>query len=209
MRSWVLEDLAHDCDGGFVTRCLLNIWGTMLFLRLTWVIGQCGIWQVSKDQCSFICMIIKTSKLCRFWRKSTRAWWWSLLATSSPVCPLCPCRQSQPMDRSQLAVFTTWSPGSSLSEEVNSIIKFNLRALGPAIGGSIGIMFTVSVFARIIFFLFWVLSLPWKGGEHCLRWNVHNWFCYLCQWSHAGDFDSLLQRSICGNQFVEIKIYSS
>ena len=27
-------------------RCLLNIWGVMLFLRLTWVIGQCGI---SKD----------------------------------------------------------------------------------------------------------------------------------------------------------------
>ena len=26
-------------------RCLLNIWGTMLFLRLTWVIGQAGIWQ--------------------------------------------------------------------------------------------------------------------------------------------------------------------
>ena len=132
-------------------------------------------------------MIIKTSKLYRFWRKSTRAWWWSLLATSSPVCPLCPCRQSQPMDRSQLAVFTTWSPGSSLSEEVISITKFNLRALGPAIGGSIGIMFTVSVFARTIFFFSWVLSLPWKGGEHCLRWNVHNWFCYLCQWSHAGD----------------------
>ena len=26
-------------------RCLLNIWGTMLFLRLTWVVGQAGIWQ--------------------------------------------------------------------------------------------------------------------------------------------------------------------
>ena len=23
--------------------CLLNIWGVMLFLRLTWVMGQCGI----------------------------------------------------------------------------------------------------------------------------------------------------------------------
>ena len=27
------------------TRCLLNIWGTMLFLRLTWVVGQAGLWQ--------------------------------------------------------------------------------------------------------------------------------------------------------------------
>ena len=26
-------------------RCLLNIWGVMLFLRLTWVIGQGGIMQ--------------------------------------------------------------------------------------------------------------------------------------------------------------------
>ena len=24
-------------------RCLLNIWGVMLFLRLTWVVGQAGI----------------------------------------------------------------------------------------------------------------------------------------------------------------------
>jgi hypothetical protein len=24
-------------------RCLLNIWGVMLFLRLTWVIGQAGL----------------------------------------------------------------------------------------------------------------------------------------------------------------------
>ena len=30
---------------GVCMRCLLNIWGTMLFLRLTWVIGQAGIWQ--------------------------------------------------------------------------------------------------------------------------------------------------------------------
>lgn len=26
-------------------RCLLNIWGVMLFLRLSWVIGQAGIGQ--------------------------------------------------------------------------------------------------------------------------------------------------------------------
>jgi len=30
---------------GVYMRCLLNIWGVMLFLRLTWVIGQCGIWE--------------------------------------------------------------------------------------------------------------------------------------------------------------------
>ena len=46
---------------GVMLRCLLNIWGTMLFLRwhpkskwwhinmfrLTWVIGQAGLWQVN------------------------------------------------------------------------------------------------------------------------------------------------------------------
>merc|ERR1711892_568766 len=30
---------------GVFMRCLLNIWGVMLFLRLTWVIGQAGIVQ--------------------------------------------------------------------------------------------------------------------------------------------------------------------
>ena len=28
---------------GVYMRCLLNIWGVMLFLRLTWVVGQAGI----------------------------------------------------------------------------------------------------------------------------------------------------------------------
>ena len=28
---------------GVFMKCLLNIWGTMLFLRLTWVVGQAGI----------------------------------------------------------------------------------------------------------------------------------------------------------------------
>lgn len=28
---------------GVMLRCLLNIWGVMLFLRLTWVVGQSGI----------------------------------------------------------------------------------------------------------------------------------------------------------------------
>ena len=30
---------------GVYMRCLLNIWGVMLFLRLTWVVGQGGIVQ--------------------------------------------------------------------------------------------------------------------------------------------------------------------
>lgn len=28
---------------GVLIRCLLNIWGVMLFLRLSWVVGQAGV----------------------------------------------------------------------------------------------------------------------------------------------------------------------
>lgn len=31
---------------GVLMRCLLNIWGVMLFLRLSWVVGQAGkLWK--------------------------------------------------------------------------------------------------------------------------------------------------------------------
>ena len=41
---WLLKDTLYDYDT-LCCRCLLNIWGTMLFLRLTWVVGQAGLWQ--------------------------------------------------------------------------------------------------------------------------------------------------------------------
>lgn len=28
---------------GVLMRCILNIWGVMLFLRLSWVVGQAGV----------------------------------------------------------------------------------------------------------------------------------------------------------------------
>ena len=28
---------------GVLVRCLLNIWGVMLFIRISWVVGQAGI----------------------------------------------------------------------------------------------------------------------------------------------------------------------
>uniref|UniRef100_A0A6A7FYV2 Na+/K+/2Cl-cotransporter protein n=1 Tax=Hirondellea gigas TaxID=1518452 RepID=A0A6A7FYV2_9CRUS len=30
---------------GVLMRCLLNIWGVMLFLRVSWMVGQAGLWQ--------------------------------------------------------------------------------------------------------------------------------------------------------------------
>ena len=42
------EHISHFKLGwiqGVLFPCLLNIWGVMLFLRLSWVVGQSGIWQ--------------------------------------------------------------------------------------------------------------------------------------------------------------------
>lgn len=36
---------------GVLVRCLLNIWGVMLFLRLSWVVGQAGIGNVDNLDC--------------------------------------------------------------------------------------------------------------------------------------------------------------
>jgi solute carrier family 12 sodium/potassium/chloride transporter 2 len=46
-----LNGKAGDVDGqvkfgwiqGVLVRCLLNIWGVMLFLRLSWVVAQAGV----------------------------------------------------------------------------------------------------------------------------------------------------------------------
>lgn len=86
---------------GVLMRCLLNIWGTMLFLRLTWVVGQCGIWQGL--------MVIT---LC------------NLVTAISAI--------------SMSAISTN---GQIAAGGVYYMIS---RALGPALGGSIGIMFTVA-----------------------------------------------------------------
>jgi len=86
---------------GVMMRCLLNIWGTMLFLRLTWVVGQCGIWQG---------LLVIT--LCNV------VTWISALSMS--------------------AISTN---GQIAAGGVYYMIS---RALGPAIGGSIGLMFTVA-----------------------------------------------------------------
>lgn len=40
---------------GVLVRCLLNIWGVMLFLRLSWVVGQAGVGKYFK----FIYVLLK------------------------------------------------------------------------------------------------------------------------------------------------------
>merc|ERR1711970_1651356 len=86
---------------GVLMRCLLNIWGTMLFLRLTWVIGQCGIWQglLVITACNIITGLSALSM--------------SAISTNGQIA-------------------------------AGGVYYMISRALGPAIGGSIGIMFTVA-----------------------------------------------------------------
>jgi hypothetical protein len=86
---------------GVMMRCLLNIWGTMLFLRLTWVVGQAGIRQG---------LLVIT--LCNI------VTWLSALSMS--------------------AISTN---GQIAAGGVYYLIS---RSLGPALGGSIGLMFTMA-----------------------------------------------------------------
>ena len=86
---------------GVLMRCLLNIWGTMLFLRLTWVVGQAGIWQG---------LLVIT--LCNV------VTWLSALSLSAIS-----------------------SNGQIGAGGVYYVIS---RVLGPAIGGSIGLTFTIA-----------------------------------------------------------------
>jgi len=86
---------------GVLMRCLLNIWGTMLFLRLTWVIGQCGIWQglMVITVCNIVTGLSALSM--------------SAIATNGQIA-------------------------------AGGVYYMISRSLGPAIGGSIGLMFTVA-----------------------------------------------------------------
>jgi len=55
----VHEDPEHNAGGtlkfgwikGVFMRCLLNIWGVMLFLRVSWMVGQCGLLQAVAVVC--------------------------------------------------------------------------------------------------------------------------------------------------------------
>jgi hypothetical protein len=35
---------------GVVASCLLNIFGVIMFLRIPWIVGQAGIWQVREEK---------------------------------------------------------------------------------------------------------------------------------------------------------------
>ena len=86
---------------GVFMRCLLNIWGTMLFLRLTWVVGQAGI-----------------------------VYGLLIISLANAVTALSAISMSAIATNGQIA-------GGGVYYMIS-------RALGPALGGSIGLMFTMA-----------------------------------------------------------------
>ena len=115
-------------------RCLLNIWGTMLFLRLTWVVGQAGIWQglMIISLCNVVTILSALSM--------------SAIATNGQIAG------NQTILRFMLKI---WKVNHEIIFQMSNINLISLflaggvyymisRALGPALGGSIGLMFTVA-----------------------------------------------------------------
>jgi len=86
---------------GVFMRCLLNIWGTMLFLRLTWVVGQAGI-----------------------------VWGLVIISLANVVTLTSAISMSAISTNGQIA-------GGGVYYMIS-------RSLGPALGGSIGLMFTMA-----------------------------------------------------------------
>jgi len=86
---------------GVLMRCLLNIWGTMLFLRLTWVVGQSGI--VYGLLCITLCNVVTAVSAVSM----------SAISTNGQIA------------------------GGGVYYMIS-------RSLGPALGGSIGLMFTMA-----------------------------------------------------------------
>ena len=86
---------------GVYLRCLLGIWGVMLFLRLTWVVGQAGLWQglMVITLCNVVTVLSALSM--------------SAISTNGQIA-------------------------------AGGVYYMISRALGPAIGGSIGLMFTIA-----------------------------------------------------------------
>ena len=150
LMRWTRATIKMDENESIMVRCLLNIWGTMLFLRLTWVIGQCGIWQVCQRH------IASTNKKDKSWSKSKLTDYDQgllVITACNIITGLSALSMSAISTNGQIAAGGVYYMISRFARErrkFNSkqicLLMIDFRALGPAIGGSIGIMFTVSKF---------------------------------------------------------------
>ena len=139
----------EEADRILMIRCLLNIWGTMLFLRLTWVIGQMGIWQVSQN-------ITDQNQSGHKMTENNQGL--MVITACNIITGLSALSMSAISTNGQIAAGGVYYMISRFLEKVLNkkkfTVNFNSGALGPAIGGSIGIMFTVSRFSLTLFYNF-------------------------------------------------------
>ncbi|CAG0892929.1 unnamed protein product [Darwinula stevensoni] len=99
---------------GVFMRCLLNIWGVMLFLRLSWVMGQAGIGEGL--------LIISGSNIVT-------------LVTSISMSAV--CTNGQIKGGRTLAFHHSYTLCGGIYYMIS-------RSLGPSFGGAIGLMFTIA-----------------------------------------------------------------
>lgn len=110
---------------GVLIRCLLNIWGVMLFLRLSWVVGQAGIIE------GFI-----------------------LILTTTAVTTITALSMSAISTNGDIKGGKRDPPPPNLLTVLNGLLESFLllggtyymisRSLGPEFGGSIGLIFSLA-----------------------------------------------------------------
>ncbi|XP_065316812.1 solute carrier family 12 member 1-like isoform X2 [Gordionus sp. m RMFG-2023] len=143
---------------GVLVRCMLNIWGVMLFLRLSWVVGQSGVGIIILFQNDLILLITQL-----FLRKSGLATMIVLLSITVTIIT----------SMSMSAICTN---GDVKGGGAYYMIS---RSLGPEFGGAIGIIFSlanaVAVSMYIVGFSETVLDLISKYVGSYFGISATNW----------------------------------
>ncbi len=126
---------------GVYMRCLLNIWGVMLFLRLTWVIGQAGNSSVSRF-CDSVIKVI-------FFLSAGLLEGLLLITLSNVVTVITTFSMSAVSTNGQIAAGGIYYMISRYVISRRNISNFSFsvssqRSLGPEFGGAIGLMFTLA-----------------------------------------------------------------
>uniref|UniRef100_A0A673CPP8 Solute carrier family 12 member 2 n=1 Tax=Sphaeramia orbicularis TaxID=375764 RepID=A0A673CPP8_9TELE len=112
---------------GVLVRCMLNIWGVMLFIRMSWIVGQAGIVNVLSSaalSCLIVCMATVVTTITGL---STSA-----IATNGFV------RGGRHLADIHCIVLTSGFFSFFFSGGAYYLIS---RSLGPEFGGSIGLIF--------------------------------------------------------------------
>ncbi|CAG0891816.1 unnamed protein product [Darwinula stevensoni] len=112
---------------GVFMKCLLNIWGVMLFLRLSWVMGQTGIGQgiLLISSCNIVTLLTSISM--------------SAVTTNGQIKG-----GSISILHIFLIRYKTLESRLRHLAKLRGIYYMISRSLGPEFGGAIGLMFTIA-----------------------------------------------------------------